>query len=181
MKSDTKKTTFAGGCYWCTEAIFNKIRGVTKVTPGFSGGTTKNPTYKEVSLGNTGHAESIQIEFDPEKIQYKDLLYIFFKTHDPTTLDRQGADVGKQYRSVIFYHSLKQKEEAEKQKKNMQTDFKDLIVTEIVPFESFHEAPRDHKDYYDKNKGNTYCSLVIDPKIKKLENDFGDYLKKQEN
>ncbi|MGA2910776.1 MAG: peptide-methionine (S)-S-oxide reductase MsrA [Candidatus Microgenomates bacterium] len=169
--------TLAGGCFWCTEAIFSQIKGVEKVTPGYSGGTKENPTYEEVSTGETGHAESIQIVFDPKIIKLDQLLYIFFKLHDPTTLDRQGADIGTQYRSAIFFNGAEQKAAAEKAIKEAQKDHKDPIVTEVVPYKNFFPADPSHKDYYFKHRLSPYCILVIDPKIQKLKKEFKSYLK----
>ena len=137
MTPENKVATFACGCFWCTEAIFKQIKGVEKVEVGYAGGKTQNPSYEKVSRGSTGHAEALQISFDPQTISYKDILYIFFHTHDPTTPNRQGADVGPQYRSVIFYHDSQQRAIAESQKEEAQKSYKDLIVTEIVPFETF--------------------------------------------
>jgi len=162
--------TFAGGCFWCTEAIFKRLKGVKKVTPGYSGGNKNDPSYDEVSSESTGHTESIQIEFDPKVISYKQLVEVFFKTHDPTTLNKQGNDVGTQYRSVIFYHSPEQKKIAE-------SLMKGNYVTEIVEYKNFFEAEGYHHDYYDKNKSQPYCRLVIDPKIQKLYKDFGGLVK----
>lgn len=171
--------TFAGGCFWCTEAIFKRLRGALSVLPGYSGGTVENPTYEEVSEGSTGHAEAIQIEFDPEEISYDKLLDIFWHTHNPTTLNRQGDDVGTQYRSEIFYHSLKQKEIAEKSKLELEKNraFSDPIVTKITPFTIFFVAEDYHKNYYDKNKREPYCSLVITPKIHKLVDLYSNVIK----
>src|SRR3990167_9498108 len=173
--------TFAGGCFWCTEAIFRRLRGVGSVTPGYSGGKMENPSYEQVAAGVTGHAEAIQIEFDPLAISFSKLLEVFFATHDPTTLNRQGADVGSQYRSVIFYHGEKQKKLAidfvgklEKSK-----EFNQKIVTEVLPFPSFYPAEKVHKDYYEKSRGAFYCKLVIDPKIQKLYKDFSKLVKKE--
>ena len=169
--------TVAGGCFWCTEAVFSQIKGVEKVTPGYSGGNVNNPSYKEVSTGVTGHAESLQIVFDPKVISLDQLFYIFFKLHDPTTLNRQGADIGTQYRSVIFYKDEGQKKVAEKAKEEAQRDRKEPVVTEIVPYENFFPADPSHKDYYFKHRLSPYCILVIDPKIQKLKKEFGSYLK----
>lgn len=165
--------TFAGGCFWCTEAIFLRVKGVEKVVSGFAGGETEHPSYSEVSSGESGHAEAIQITFDPKVISYKDLLFIFFRTHDPTTLNRQGADVGPQYRSMILYHNENQKEKALKARKEIH----EKAVTEIVPFVDFYEADESHQDYHAKNVNKQYCKLVIDPKIKKLQKNFKEYLK----
>lgn len=169
----------ANGCFWCTEAVFTSLRGVKSVSPGFSGGKTENPSYDEVSTGTTGHAESIKIEFDPKVISFKDILIVFFYTHDPTTKDRQGADRGAQYRSAIFY-------ENEEQKKIAQDIIKELsdgkaydkpIVTEVVPLKKFYPAEDYHHDYFKKNPENPYCQLVIAPKLEKFEKHFTELLK----
>lgn len=169
--------TFGGGCFWCTEAIFKRVKGVKKVTSGYAGGKIGNPTYGDVSSGATGHAEAIQIEFDPKEISYKDLVYIFFRTHDPTDAGGQGADRGSQYRSVIFYADEGQKKIAEKELKKAQKEFDSTIVTETVSFQSFYTAEEYHQNYYEENPSAGYCRLVIDPKIKKLQKKFGKYLK----
>ena len=169
--------TFAGGCFWCTEAIFLRLKGADTVVSGYSGGDMDNPSYEKVSSGISGHTETIQIIFNPKIISYEDLLYIFFRTHDPTTMNRQGADVGTQYRSAIFFHNDNQKREAEKTKEEAQTHFSDPIVTEIVPFKSFYKAENYHQNYYSQNPQKAYCKLVIDPKIIKLQKDFKKYLK----
>ena len=174
MKRD-EIATFGGGCFWCTEALFKRLKGVFSVKPGYSGGDRENPIYEEVSSGSSGHAEAIQITFDPALVSYEKLLEIFFKTHDPTILNRQGADIGSQYRSVVFYHNKKQKETAEKYKNELNKSgvFKDAVVTEIVPFKAFYEAEDYHKDFYEKNKMSSYCILVINPKLDKLFEEFG--------
>lgn len=179
MENNKEKATFGGGCFWCTEAIFERIEGVTSVMSGYSGGQIKNPTYREVSSGATGHAEVIQITYDPAKVSYYTLLEVFFKTHDPTTLNRQGADVGTQYRSIILYHTEEQKEKASEiiRELNDQDIWKNPIVTEIVPFESFYQAEDYHQNYYDNNSNQGYCRMVITPKIEKLEEIFEDKLK----
>jgi peptide-methionine (S)-S-oxide reductase len=171
--------TFGGGCFWCTEALFKELRGVISVTPGYAGGTVPNPTYEQVCGGNTGHAEVIQVEFNPTELSYRDLLYVFFKTHDPTTLNQQGADMGTQYRSVIFYHDGEQKRVAESLKEELGRDniFQSPLVTEIVPFSVFYPAEDYHKSYYDNNRAAPYCLLVVDPKIDKFRKDFGAMLK----
>jgi peptide-methionine (S)-S-oxide reductase len=169
--------TLAGGCFWCTEAVFKRLKGVESVTPGYTGGQVENPSYEQVSSGTTGHAEAIQIEFDPKIISFDKLLEVFWKLHDPTTLNRQGADVGTQYRSAIFYHHKTQQDTAEKSKKSHTADFSDPIVTEIVPFTKFYAAEGYHEDYYDKNRSNPYCQIVIDPKITKLYKEFKENLK----
>lgn len=172
--------TLAGGCFWCTEAVFSQLRGVSKVTPGYSGGTVKDPSYDEVSTGETGHAESVQIEFDPEVIPLDKLLYVFFKLHDPTELNRQGNDIGTQYRSAIFYDGEDQKNTAEKAKAEAQKDHEDPVVTEITRFKNFYPADPSHKDYYFKHRSSPYCILVIDPKIQKLKREFAGLLNKEE-
>lgn len=164
--------TFAGGCFWCTEAIFQRLEGVKKVTSGYANSEIPNPTYEQVESGATGAAEAIQIEFDPKQISYEELLDVFFKTHDPTTLNRQGADVGTQYRSAIFFQTEDQKKKAEKAKEKISS-----AVTEISELKNFTEAEDYHKNYYNENRGNVYCKLVIDPKIKKLMKDFKGKLK----
>ncbi|HSX48704.1 MAG TPA: peptide-methionine (S)-S-oxide reductase MsrA [Candidatus Saccharimonadales bacterium] len=169
--------TLAGGCFWCTEALFKSLKGVMSIKPGYSGGDNVNPTYEEVSGGETGHAESIQIEFDPKIISFKDILYIFMKTHDPTTLNRQGADMGTQYRSAIFYHDEKQKKAAEELIEGLQKDYKDKIVTEITEFKNFYEAEDYHKNYYENHQNAPYCRLVIDPKLEKLKKNFSKFIK----
>jgi peptide-methionine (S)-S-oxide reductase len=164
--------TFAGGCFWCTEAIFNRLKGVASVEPGYSGGDIQNPTYEQVCAGTTGHAEAIQIKFDPKILSFKKLLEVFFALHDPTTLNQQGADFGTQYRSAIFYHSAGQKKAAVAIKNKIAG-----AVTEITPFNTFYPAENYHKNYYNQNRSLPYCQLVIDPKIQKLYKDFGRDLK----
>ena len=161
--------TFGGGCFWCMEAVYERLPGVISVTSGFAGGHTANPTYKQVCTGDTGHAEVTQIEFDPAKISYAKLLEVFWQAHDPTTLNRQGADEGPQYRSIIFYHDEKQKLAAEKSREAAQKNFRDPIVTEIVPFKKFYKAEDYHQGYYDANSNESYCRVVITPKLEKLE------------
>ena len=172
-----ESVTLAGGCFWCTEAIFKMLRGVAKVTPGYSGGDTPNPSYEQVCDETTGHAEAIQVEFDPKVITYPELLYVFFRLHDPTTLNKQGNDAGHSYRSAIFYQDKTQKDEAEKARDEAQVKYKDKIVTEIVPFKNFYEAENYHKDYYTKNQDAPYCQIIIDPKIEKLKKEFSQFLK----
>ncbi len=171
--------TLAGGCFWCTEAIFKRLRGVESVVPGYTGGIRSNPTYEQVSTGATGHAEAIQIEFDPNIIPYERLLTIFFHLHDPTTLNRQGNDEGTQYRSIIFYHSEEQKEKALKVRDEVADEgiWKDPILTEIIPFEAFYAAEEYHQNYYDNNKNQEYCSYVIGPKIQKLLKEYSKDVK----
>lgn len=171
------KAVFAGGCFWCTEAIFKELKGVKSVTPGYSGGKVKNPTYEQVSTGETGHAEATEFEYDPAVISYNDLLTVFFATHDPTTLNRQGNDVGSQYRSAIFYMDEVQKKEAEEFIKKIDIDKDRPVVTEVVPFEEFYEAEDYHKNYYEAHKDQPYCQLVISPKLEKLKSHFRALLK----
>jgi peptide-methionine (S)-S-oxide reductase len=172
--------TFGMGCFWCTEAIFQELKGVIKVTPGYAGGHKENPTYEEVCEGNTGHTEVTQIVFDPTQISYTELLEVFFKVHDPTTLNRQGNDIGYQYRSVIFYHNDEQKKLAQyyKQKLNEEKVYDNPIVTAIEPFTNFYPAEDYHKNYYKLNSNKPYCQLVIKPKLEKFEKVFRDKLKK---
>lgn len=176
-----EKATLAGGCFWCTEAVFQRLEGVEKVVSGFTGGTIKNPAYREIITGRTGHAEAIEIEFNPEKIHFKDLLYIFFSTHDPTTLNRQQNDVGTQYRSAIFYHSEEQRKMAEEvvEELSQQKVFSDPIVTEITPAGKFYIAETEHQDFYNRHRQQPYCQYIIDPKIAKLNKYFSDKLKQQ--
>lgn len=179
MSAKIAVATFGNGCFWCTEAIFQQLKGVQKVMPGYTGGSLKNPTYKEVCSGLTGHAEAIQITYDPSEINYRELLDVFFYTHDPTTLNRQGNDVGTQYRSAIFYHDENQKVEAEKiiQQLTNEKVFENSIVTEIVPFTIFYTAEDYHKDYYKNNKNQPYCRAVINPKIDKFLKKYGSKIK----
>jgi peptide-methionine (S)-S-oxide reductase len=160
--------TFGGGCFWCTEAIFQRIDGVATVASGYAGGKTENPTYKQVTSGETGHAEVLQIEFDPKKVSFEKLLDVFWLAHDPTTLNRQGADVGTQYRSIILFHDERQKAAAEKSKKAAASQFKDPIVTEIVPLAKFYKAEGYHQNYFNNNPSAPYCNFVIRPKLKKV-------------
>lgn len=172
--------TFGTGCFWCTEAVFQQLNGVEKVTSGYSGGSTQNPTYKEICNGETGHAECLQIIYDADIISFDELLEVFWKTHDPTTLNRQGNDVGTQYRSVIFYHDERQKARAEKYKAELDASgaFGKPIVTTLEPLTEFYPAENYHQDYYNANKNtNPYCSIVIRPKLEKFEKVFKDKLK----
>ncbi len=173
------KAVFGGGCFWCTEAIFTRLKGVESVESGYAGGHTQNPTYKEVSAGDTGHVEAIQIEFDSSIIKYKDLLNVFFATHDPTTLNRQGNDVGTQYRSAVFFTSPEQKKEAEDFIKKLDEEkvYEDQIVTEVTKLDKFYPAESYHKRYYDQNQNKPYCQFVISPKIAKLRAKFAPLLK----
>jgi peptide-methionine (S)-S-oxide reductase len=170
---------FGGGCFWCTEAIFQRLKGVESVESGYAGGHTSNPTYEQVSGGGTGHAEAIKIEFDPKVIEYKDLLNVFFATHDPTTLNRQGGDVGTQYRSAVFYASDTQKQAAEEFIQQLEKDevFDDPIVTEVTRLDKFWPAESYHQKYFNNNQNNPYCMVVISPKIGKLRQKFAPLLK----
>jgi peptide-methionine (S)-S-oxide reductase len=168
-KNKTEIADFGGGCFWCMEAVFERLPGVVSVTSGFAGGATENPTYQEVCTETTGHAEVTEIEFDPAKISYEKLLEVFWQAHDPTTLNRQGADEGTSYRSIILYRDDKQKLLAEKSKLAAQENFKNPIVTEIVPLKNFYKAEDYHQQYYDNNSNAPYCQVVIAPKLEKLE------------
>lgn len=174
----TETAVFGGGCFWCTEAVFKMLKGIKSITPGYSGGTKENPTYEEVCSGKTGHAEAVKIEFDPVEISFRDLLTVFFGTHDPTTKNRQGNDVGTQYRSVIFYTTEEQKIEAEKFIKEINDSNSEgaPVVTEVVAFAKFYDAEEYHKDFYSKNKGNSYCEVVINPKLEKVQKNFAQLL-----
>ncbi|MBN1414036.1 MAG: peptide-methionine (S)-S-oxide reductase MsrA [Bacteroidales bacterium] len=180
MSAQFDTATFGAGCYWCVEAIFQRLEGVISVVSGFSGGHVKNPSYREVCTGITGHAEVCQITFDPSIISYVELLEVFWKTHDPTTLNRQGNDVGTQYRSAIFYHTKEQQRLALEMKKELDAAqiWNDSIVTEIVPFNVFYRAKDYHQDYYNQNKSQPYCTFVITPKIEKFEKVFKDKIVK---
>jgi len=178
--NSTEMATFGTGCFWCTEAIFKELEGVVSVMPGYSGGHTVNPTYKEVCSGETGHAECTQIAYDPSKIAYDELLEVFFKVHDPTSLNRQGNDIGTQYRSVIFYHDDEQKRLAEKYKVELDRSgaYDKPIVKQISPLEKFYPAENYHHDYYEYNKDkNPYCAVVVKPKLEKFRKVFTEKLK----
>ncbi len=181
METTTKldTATFGSGCFWCSEAIFERIKGVHKVISGYTGGTKENPSYEQVCTGKTGHAEVCQIIFDPAVVSFTDLLKIFWKTHDPTTLNRQGADEGTQYRSVIFYHSEEQKKLAEHYKVELDNSgaWEDPVVTEISPFTKFYSAEGYHQNYFANNPTQGYCSFVIAPKVEKFEKVFKEKLK----
>jgi peptide-methionine (S)-S-oxide reductase len=170
--NQTALATFGGGCFWCTEALFERVKGVKAVVSGYAGGQQANPTYKQVCSGGTGHAEVVQIEYDPKQVSYETLLEIFLDTHDPTTLNKQGADEGTQYRSIILYHDEAQKQAAEKVKKAVALNYKDSVTTEIVPLKKFYPAEEYHQDYFAKNPNAPYCAFVIRPKLQK-------FLKKQ--
>lgn len=171
--------TLGSGCFWCSEAVYESVKGVIKVVSGYSGGLTVNPSYKEVSTGTTGHAEVVQITFDPEVISFEEILFIFFKTHDPTTLNRQGADIGTQYRSVIFYHTDKQQEVADSLIRELENQqiFENKIVTQIQKFNTFYIAEEYHQNYYARNPYQGYCNAVIAPKLSKFKKDFSKSLK----
>jgi peptide-methionine (S)-S-oxide reductase len=179
MTDSSEIATLGAGCFWCVEAVFQDLKGVSKVESGYSGGNVKNPTYREVTSGTTGHAEVCHIHFDPREISFEEILEIFWTTHDPTTLNRQGADVGTQYRSAIFYHNETQKAKAEKSKAEIATQLWDKpIVTEITPFTSFYVAEDYHQNYYSENMGEPYCQIVIAPKILKMRQKYADKLRK---
>jgi peptide-methionine (S)-S-oxide reductase len=164
-----EKATFGGGCFWCVEAVYERMDGVESAVSGYAGGSKEDPTYEEVTTGKTGHAEVVQITFDPTKVSYESLVELFWNAHDPTTLNSQGADIGTQYRSVILYHSESQRETAERSKHEAQKLLDDPIVTEIKPLTKFYEAENYHQDYFDNNRNAAYCTFVIAPKLKKLE------------
>jgi len=169
MDKHLEKATLGAGCFWCVEAVFERLDGVLSVEAGYTGGTKDNPTYDEVCTGKTGHAEVAQITFDPQRISYARLLEVFWEAHDPTTMNRQGADVGTQYRSAIFYSGDRQKAEAEASRTKAQTLFADPIVTAIEPLSKFYKAEHYHQDYYRNHKDAPYCQIVIKPKLKKLK------------
>jgi peptide-methionine (S)-S-oxide reductase len=172
----TETATVAGGCFWCTEAVFKRLKGVESVVPGYTGGARPNPTYEEVCSGRTGHAEAVQVHFDPAVISYEDLLHVFFKLHDPTTLNRQGNDVGTQYRSAVFYHDDAQRETAERVVREVNDSklYDDPVVTELSPFTEYYPAEDYHLDFYDSNRSYPYCRVIIDPKIQKLYKEFAE-------
>jgi peptide-methionine (S)-S-oxide reductase len=179
MDKKTEKATLAAGCFWCLEAIYKKVKGVLDVIPGYSGGHVTSPTYEQVCSDATGHAEAVQVIFDPEMISYAEILKIFWQIHNPTTLNRQGHDIGSQYRSVIFYHNEEQKKIAENSRKDLQDAhiWPDSIVTEIVPYSEFYPAEEYHRNYYQNHPENSYCQLVVIPKVKKFEKAFRNYIK----
>lgn len=173
-----QEATLGGGCFWCTEAVFQQLEGVESVVAGYSGGQVPGkPTYREVCSGLTGHAEVVRVRFDPDRISFRDLLMVFMSTHDPTTLNQQGADRGTQYRSVIFFHSPQQEADAHNVVAEMQAYYRDPIVTEISPLKSFYEAEADHQDFYARNPEYGYCRAVIDPKLRKLRERFTSRLR----
>ena len=179
MKDKYEIATFGGGCFWCVEAIFERVKGVQTVESGYSGGTVANPDYKIVTSGTSGHAEVVQITFDPDVVSYLELVEIFFKTHDPTTLNRQGADVGTQYRSIVLYHSDEQFRIVQEIIKELDSEgiWSDPVVTELAPFEKFYSAEDYHQEYFENNPNMGYCRLVINPKVEKFEKVFKEKLK----
>lgn len=179
QSKDTAVATLAGGCFWCLEAIFAELKGVNKVVSGYTGGKAASPSYHEVCSGKTGHAEAVQITFDPGVISYKEILDVFFQIHDPTTLNRQGADVGTQYRSAIFYHNDEQKATAEQVIKELDAAkvWKSPIVTEVKPFSAFYPAEDYHRDYFRRNSSQPYCQAVIAPKLAKFRKHYSQRLK----
>jgi peptide-methionine (S)-S-oxide reductase len=181
MNTNLQTATLAGGCFWCLEAVYDELKGVHSVESGYAGGHVENPSYRDVCTGNTGHAEVVQIRFDPEVISYRDLLNVFFTIHDPTTLNRQGADIGTQYRSAIFYHDDEQKKIAEEviRELNVQKIWDNPIVTEVTRFDKFYVAEDYHQEYYANNPYQPYCQVVVAPKVAKFRKHFLQMLKKQ--
>jgi peptide-methionine (S)-S-oxide reductase len=179
MENKNQIAVFGGGCFWCTEAVFTELRGVVSVMPGYTGGTVKNPTYDQVCNGDTGHAQATRIEFDPSQISFNDLLTVFFATHDPTTLNRQGNDVGTQYRSAIFYATPEQKAEAEKFIASLVASDPGgkPIVTEVVPLGQFYDAEDYHREYFKHHPDQAYCQVIIEPKVQKMQKQFAELLK----
>jgi peptide-methionine (S)-S-oxide reductase len=179
--NDRQTAVFGGGCFWCTEAVFAELRGVISVMPGYTGGTTPSPTYEQVCTGETGHAEATRVIFDPSQISYHDLLTVFFATHDPTTLNRQGNDVGTQYRSAIFYTTPEQEAEAEKFIAELTASDPDgrPIVTEVMPLGEFYDAEDYHRQYFKNHPGAGYCQVIIEPKVEKLQKQFATLLKEK--
>jgi len=179
MEKELKKATLGGGCFWCTEAVYKELKGVVDVVPGYSGGNIKNPAYREVCTGRTGHAEVVQVTYDPEVVSYKEILEVFFMTHDPTTLNRQGNDVGTQYRSAVFYHDEYQKETAEEVIRHFEKEniYNQPIVTEVAPFETFYKAEDYHKDYFERNEDQPYCQFIVAPKVAKFKKIFKNKIK----
>jgi peptide methionine sulfoxide reductase msrA/msrB len=173
----SETATLGSGCFWCTEAVFDELEGVIKVESGYAGGETKDPTYRQICNGDTGHAEVVQVQFNPQIISYADILRVFFATHNPTSRNRQGADVGSQYRSIILFHNEAQQQTANEIIQEMQSSFDKPIVTEVVPLTTFYKAEESHQDYYSSNPENAYCQAVINPKLKKLRAQFGKALK----
>ncbi len=178
MENETEIAVFGGGCFWCTEAVFSELKGVLSVDPGYAGGHTENPTYRQVCNEDTGHAEVVQVQFDSDQISYRRLLEVFFATHDPTTLNRQGADVGSCYRSTILYNNDTQKDQAEAFIGELDSSGSKggPIVTEVAKLERFYEADADHKQFYINNPGAMYCQIVISPKVEKVRGEFTDHV-----
>ncbi len=176
-----EKATLGGGCFWCTEAVFLQLKGVEKVVPGYSGGHIKNPAYREVTTGRTGHAEVVQLTYDPGVVSFKEILEVFFATHDPTTLNRQGNDVGTQYRSAVFYHSEEQRQIAEEVIQLMEKEqvYNDPVVTEVTAFDAFYLAEDYHHNYFARNKNQPYCQFVVAPKVEKFKKVFSEKLKSE--
>ncbi len=181
MNDDLKKATFGGGCFWCTEAVFQRVQGVKQVVSGYAGGHVENPTYRQVTTGTTGHAEVVQVAYNPDEVSYEKLLKIFFRTHNPTTLNRQGNDVGPQYRSIILFEDDSQKASAESIKKELDAAeiWNDPIVTEIKPLDVFYQAEDYHQDYFNRNSDQAYCQVVIVPKIEKFKKLFEERVKQK--
>ncbi|QGY48149.1 peptide-methionine (S)-S-oxide reductase MsrA [Maribellus comscasis] len=181
MAENLEKATLGGGCFWCTEAVYLQLNGVVDVKPGYSGGHVKNPSYKEVCTGRTGHAEVVQVTYDPDKVSFSEILEVFFMTHDPTTLNRQGNDVGTQYRSAVFYHNQEQKKITEEiiQEFEKEKVYDSPIVTEVTLFERFYIAEDYHINYFERNKNQPYCQFVVAPKVEKFQKIFKDKVKKQ--
>jgi peptide-methionine (S)-S-oxide reductase len=181
LSVDMETAVFGGGCFWCTEAVFKMLKGVSSVEPGYAGGRTENPTYEDVCQGNTGHVEVVQVVYDPSQVSYRTLLTIFFASHDPTTIDRQGNDVGTQYRSVVFYTTPAQRAEAEQfiQELNDSSHDGEPIVTSVEHLEKFYQAEDYHRDYYARNTSAGYCQLVINPKLEKVKEKFAELLQEQ--
>lgn len=167
-KNSLETIVLGGGCFWCTEAVFKRVPGVTSVAPGYAGGVMENPQYQDVSAGSTGHAEVVKVTFDKEKVSLRQILEIFFLAHDPTTLNRQGGDIGTQYRSIILFTDINQKPIIEKSLKTKQNELKDKIVTEVKPLEKFYSAEESHRNYYENHRNSSYCVLVIQPKLDKI-------------
>lgn len=178
MSPNMERATFGSGCFWCTEAVFSEVKGIEKVVSGYTGGKSESPSYSEIHSNNSGHAEAIQLTFDPAIITFEILLKIFFGTHDPTQLNRQGNDVGEEYRSVIFYHSDEQRQTAKRIKAQLETDgiFNSPIVTAIEPYTVFTEAEEEHKNFYTNNPNQPYCKAIIDPKMAKFRKQYATYL-----
>jgi peptide-methionine (S)-S-oxide reductase len=177
--ADTTLATFGGGCFWCTEAAMKELAGVHEVTSGYAGGHTENPTYREVCSETTGHAEVVQVAYDPSVISYEELLEVFFATHDPTTLNRQGPDVGSQYRSIVLYHDDEQRRLAEAYIEALDEEYEDSVVTELEPLETFYAAEEYHQDYFEKNPNDAYCTFHAKPKVEKVREKFAEKVKQR--